>query len=152
MSSSSLPSFSNPLDKPLDFLKEVAIAPLVLPTMGAAAVGMEGFKTVGTMTGLMESPEQKAAREAEEARVAEDTARAGAYNDALNDAGLDSISRNEIVQMFRGGASSQNIASYLQAARSGKGVFGVRSINEAQAKAQANNPGRASTLGSGSII
>lgn len=152
MTKKMLPTFSNPFKNPLGFLGQVAAAPFVLPTK--AAIDLGGAAVTGGLevTGLKETPEQKMAREAQEARTAEETARAGAYNDAINDQGLDSQSRNEIMQMFKNGADSQNIASYLQAARSGKGVFGVRSINEAQAKAQANNPGRNATLGAGSVI
>lgn len=143
---------SNPFKDPLGFATQLVTAPIVLPAVAGVAAGKYVANKTMEQVGLKETAEEKAAREAGEAQTAEEAARAGAYNDALTDQGLDSITRNEISQMFASGANSGNIANYLQAARTGKGIFGVRTINEQQSKFQAANPGRSATLGMGSIL
>jgi hypothetical protein len=109
-----------------------------------------GMEAIG-----MESPDQKRAREAQEKLTAESNARAGALEEATKDRTLDEISRSEIMELYRKGASSSQLASILRAARAGEGVYGVRRINQNQSDARAAAPGRAQTvssLGYGSFI
>lgn len=144
--------FSNPFKNPLKFVSQLALAPLTVPAATLATAGVYTANTAMESLGIKETKEAKEAREAQEAANAEQTARAEAYNSVVGDAGLDAISRQEIMNMFNSGADTTRIASYLQQARSGKGVFGVRAINQNQATVQAQNPGRAATLGGGGVF
>jgi deoxycytidylate deaminase len=96
-----------------------------------------------------ETDAEKKARETQDAVNAEQNARSTAYNDALNDNTLDQASRQELVQLYQSGASSTQIAAQLNAAREGKGIYGVRRINANQQALQLAMPGRKQTLSLG---
>ena len=85
-------------------------------------------------------------------QIAEDNARASAVNDALSDRSLDAISREELLQMYQSGQSSVKIGSLLAQAREGKGVYGIRRLNQNQAEQQTRmasfGPAKASGMGS----
>lgn len=121
--------------------------------------GIEGAKNslafaddLGGTLGVRKSSAQKAAQAAEDDANNETAARAGAYQDALGDANIDTTTQGQITQAYNAGGSSAQIAGIVSAARQGKGVYGVRRINQNQQMLQAQNPGRSQTLGGGSLL
>lgn len=97
-----------------------------------------------------ETDMEKEARKQTEGVQAEADARAKAFQDITSE-DLDSISREELFGAYNSGASSSDLAAKLAAARSGKGIYAVRKINEAQKKVISMAPGRAQLSGRYSI-
>lgn len=145
------PSIANPFKDPLKFVTQAAMAPIVLPIAATAAGGKYVAEATAEGVGLKKTDAQKAAEEASN----EANARTAAYNEAISGGGIDRISQQEIARLYQSGASSSDIANTLAAARSGKGIYAVRQINQNQAEYAKNNPGRRATvrsLGYGSAI
>lgn len=89
-----------------------------------------------------------------EAAAEESKARSKAYNAALTE-DIDSVTRSEIVNMYQKGSSSVKLASLLNKARDGKGIYAVRKVDDAQKSYATNQPGRAQTvlsLGRGTVL
>ena len=117
-----------------------------------AAVPLDIARTSTDALGLTEPSEVRKARQAEEARIAEETTKSELYNTATQDNTLDDISRREILALYSSGANSGKIASLLASAREGRGIYAVRKINQAQQKQRQQMPGRAQTLGTGTLL
>jgi hypothetical protein len=96
--------------------------------------------------------EADAQKNLEKAANAEETARAQAYQDALNAKDIDAISRREILDLYSSGATSSQVGTALTRAKSGKGIYAVRRINENQQNLSADMPGRRQTLGGGTSL
>lgn len=144
-------SIPNPIKNPVGALLGVTTAPLVVPAMLGVKAGTAAVNQIGQNVNLIDTPEEKAAK----ASAEEQAARTGAYNDAINNGGLDRASLQDITALYQSGADSAKIASTIAAARTGKGIYAVRIQNQAQADYLKNNPGRkatTSTLGYGSVI
>lgn len=144
----SLPSIRNPFEDLVGSIVDIALLPVTGPAKfwapTAGAVGGAALENVG----LKESAADKQAREAREAKAAEDARRSQLYNAATTDNSLDEISRRELISLYQNGQDSSKIASLLSAAREGKGIYAVRKINQAQQDYQKKNPGRAQLFGS----
>lgn len=100
----------------------------VSTTVGASKIGMQAAQD----TDLIQSEQDILQAN----RIDEDNARAAAVNDAISDRSLDAISREELVQMYQSGQSSGKIAALLAQAREGKGVYGIRRLNQNEAEIQ----------------
>lgn len=142
------PTIRNPFNDPIGSLVDVALLPVTGPAKfwapTAGAIGGAALENVG----LKESAADKQAREAREAKAAEDARRSQLYNAATTDNSLDEISRRELISLYQNGQDSSKIASLLSAAREGKGIYAVRKINQAQQESQKRTPGRAQLFGS----
>lgn len=81
-------------------------------------------------------------------------ARTSAFNDALSGNTLDNASLQELTNLYNSGADSGAIAEKINAARAGKGIYGVRKLNANEKASMAQSPGRSqlSSLGSRSIL
>jgi hypothetical protein len=77
--------------------------------------------------------------------------RARALNDALNNRGLDAVTRAEIQGMYDKGANSATLAQYLADANEGKsGFFKVRKVQQNEREMLKERPGRKQILSLGS--
>lgn len=68
--------------------------------------------------------------------------RAAIISDAFGDRTIDSISMDEIKALNTAGADNAQIKGLVSAARAGKGIYGVRKVDQAQRAAIADMPGR----------
>ena len=84
-----------------------------------------------------------------EARTAEETARADAVNNALSDKTLDATTREELLRLYQSGGDSATIADTLNKARQGKGIYGIRRLNQNQQEIAKLMPGRSQVLNLG---
>ena len=151
----SLPSIRNPFEDVIGSIVDIALLPVTGPAKFLASTAGAVGGAVLENVGLKETAAQKAAREAADAKAAEDARRSQLYNASTTDNSLDEISRRELVSLYQSGADSAKIASLLSSAREGKGIYAVRKINQAQQNYQKNNPGRAQlfgTTGRGTIL
>ena len=78
----------------------------------------------------------------EERKKQEKAARIKAYNDALSDRSVDSITRREIESLYNRGASSAQLSALLAQAQEGKGLYAVRRVNDNLARIRSDQPGR----------
>lgn len=130
------------------------------PLGTAASLGAQGVKTMlydlpATAYSLIEQPladvfgfessSDRAARNAENARRAEAAARLKHYTDSLS-ADIDAATKSQIEALYNNGSSSTVIAEYLQNAKDGKGIFGVRKTQDNQIKKYREAPGRGQTV------
>lgn len=121
---------------------------------GAADLYNTAREEVQGQTG-QETDAEKAARLQQEGIQAEQQARTDAYNSAVNDNSLDARTRQDLVRLYQSGASSTQIAAELAAAKAGKGIYGIRRINQNEININAKAPGRKQTvlsLGSGTVL
>lgn len=72
--------------------------------------------------------------------------RDNSLRDALADRSIDDISRDQLVNMFDAGARTDELSAHIKNAREGKGIFGVRKVNQAQKNQVADMPGRRQLL------
>lgn len=87
-------------------------------------------------------------------RNADANARASAINDALSDKTLDAKTRQELLALYQGGADTSALSSQINLARAGKGIYGIRKLNQNQLAIKAKTPGREQvlSLGSGTVL
>lgn len=149
------PKIANPFKDTGHFIAQVGS--LAGAAMGGEALAIGADWLTGkkyNLTDQLNSPimnEGKGAKKvagemSDKANAEEESARVSAYNDALGGDNLDALSRQEILSMYQSGASSADLAGKLQAAREGKGVYGVRKINENMKNVIAVNPGRSQLM------
>lgn len=63
-----------------------------------------------------------------------------AYINVLKDQSIDEISRQELVDMYKGGASGADITETLKKAQEGEGMYAFRKINQADKNYQMATP------------
>jgi hypothetical protein len=139
-----LPSLNEAINDPLGASVTVA----ALPYTAAYDIGSAAYNVLEQPLADafgFESSSDSAARNAENARRAEAAARLKHYNDSLT-ADIDKATKSQIEALFTGGASSQVISEYLQNAKDGKGIFGVRRKQDNQVKAYKEAPGRGQSV------
>lgn len=149
-------SISNPFKSPLSAITDIFALPVTAP-LGVAKTELNllspitnGLEDAGAKTlGLGTASERRDARDAQ-SRADEQNARISAFNDALTDNSLDSISQRDIANLYASGANSATIAATLANARQGKGIYAVRKVNQAQQDYLHTNPGRQGLLTTGS--
>lgn len=141
------------VDNPLNTIVDVATAPIKFGVNVNQTIYDSMKDPLAGALGL-ETGADRAIRMVQEQNAAEATARSTYYNDALNDRTLDATTRQEIASMYESGADSSSIAAALTQAREGKGVYGIRRINENQAAIKKDMPGRGQlfSLGASPIL
>ena len=96
-----------------------------------------------------DSAMRDAARDRQNKEVAE---RARLYNDALTDRSIDETTRAEIADLYQSGGNSVKLSELIAAAGEGKGIYGVRKLNDNAQTASRGQPGRSQLVASGGQV
>jgi hypothetical protein len=159
MSAPRLPTLSDIWRDPVGSVVNIAVNSAAASTgvttvMAAAPEVANQLPTIAGEKTLKEQAADAKKKQEEDAAGAEANARATAVNDALSDKTLDAKTRQELLALYQGGAASPDIANKLNEARAGKGIYGVRRVNQNQLALMRAMPGRQQvlSLGTGSAI
>lgn len=68
--------------------------------------------------------------------------RGAMLQDAYSDKTIDKTSKKDIAKLEKSGGRNDQLKSLIEAARSGKGIYAVRKIDQAQRNIVADMPGR----------
>lgn len=159
----SAPKIANPFTDTGMFLRQAGSIALTTSGVGLIAGGIDALN--GNKGGINENllsmglnggrtANQTRAEASNAANAEEAQARSDVFNASLQDNDIDSKTRQELAELYDGGASSVDIANKLNAARSGKGIYAVRKINQNEKSIYAQQPGRKQllTLGKDTVL